>query len=373
MIAGLETEEAEQARLFADAREIENREMAAKVRAGDIARSRGGNTDQRMGILPFARDLGAFLREEIAPPDFVVEPFLPVGGSGILFSLPGVAKTWLVHRLALSVGKGESWLGFNAPRPRRVLLVDGELPAAILHRRLAAVQNGEASPAVGMVSVLCAEDLMRHRSRPLDLGDKEERGALLEEIIALDEKQRPQLVILDNLAALWLALDENNNGFISSEVNAWIARLRFLGCAVLLVHHAPKAGMIQGPRGGSALTGPVDFVIGLDPKPNSPHPHFTMTFTKQRHERVPQTSQEVELLPGPHGMTFTVRGPGSNPMRDLLGFIAASPPESQRDLARKLGEPETTVRRRLEEARQCGLLRRLKLTRSGREYVGLTE
>lgn len=373
LLASLPPEEDEEERLLREAREAEDAEIEAKAREWDRRPDGARRPKQPEGILPLARDLGAFLREEIAPPDFVLEPFLPVGGSGILFSLAGVAKTWLAHRLALSVAKGEPWIGFNAPKPRRVLLVDGELSISVLHRRLVAVHNGAAPPPERMVSVLCAEDLMRRRGRPLDLGDETDREALLAEIFALAEEKRPELVVLDNLAALWIALEENDNGRIGSEVNGWIARLRFLGCAVLLVHHAPKDGVGRGPRGGSALTGPVDFVIGLDPKPDSPHPHFTLTFTKQRHERVPHPSLEVELLPGPHGMVFKVCGPGNNPMRDLLAYIAENPPESQKALARSLGEAETTLRRRLDDARQRDLLKGLTLTPKGREYVGLID
>lgn len=348
------------------------RDLDAEVAAARRA-TNGDPFEETGSILPHALDLGTFLESEIVSPEMVLEPFLPIGGSGILFSIPGVAKTWLAHRLAFAVAKGEPWLGFEVPKPRRVLLIDGELSMAVLHKRLKAVANGEEYPRPGMMSVLCAEELMQRRGRPLDLGDEIERNTMLEDIWARSMDSRPELVILDNLAALWAGLDENDNGKVGAEVNRWIAQLRFLRCAVLLVHHASKEGIGRGPRGGSALTGPVDFVIGLHPKPKALSPHFTLTFTKQRHERVPHPEFEIELEPGPNGMAFKVHGPGSDSKAELLRFIADNPPKSQRDLSRKTGIPDGTLRRRLGELRRCHYLDGLTVTPEGCEYAGIAE
>ena len=54
----------------------------------------------------------------------------------MLWAAPGTGKTMLALTLALMVAGGGRALGWGAPRPRRVLLVDGEMAAEDLQERL---------------------------------------------------------------------------------------------------------------------------------------------------------------------------------------------------------------------------------------------
>lgn len=328
-----------------------------------------GGAPQSNALLSHALELTALLKMGIPSPEFVVAPFFPLGGSGILYSAPGLGKTWLAHHLALCVSAGIPWLGFEVPKARSVLLVDGELALPLLQERLRAVaafSPTERKP----LQVLCAESLVRTRGRPLRLSAASDRSALVDEIRSQPDEARPKLVILDNLSALWPGLDENSNGEVSSEVNAWISELRYAGCAVLLIHHSSKGTSGAGPRGASALSAPVDFVIGLVSKSGRSGHRVTLQFEKQRHEPVPASAIAVELSPEAEGMRILLEGTADTETLRLLGAIANHGDSSRRKLARELEMPGTTFLRRVKRACTDGyLLPDLRLTAKGKALL----
>ena len=74
--------------------------------------------------------------------EMLLAPVLPTQGLAMLYSKRGLGKTYMSLSIAYAVASGDQFLGWQAPRPRPVLFVDGELPAATLRDRLAAVTQG---------------------------------------------------------------------------------------------------------------------------------------------------------------------------------------------------------------------------------------
>src|SRR5213595_557821 len=54
----------------------------------------------------------------------------------MLYAARGTGKTHVTIGICFAVATGTSFLKWTAPKPRRVLLVDGEMPAAALQERL---------------------------------------------------------------------------------------------------------------------------------------------------------------------------------------------------------------------------------------------
>src|SRR5215472_9984338 len=87
-----------------------------------------------------------FLALNIPPRGMVMSPWLPEKGLAMVHSPRGVGKTHFCMAVAYAVASGGEFLGFKAPHPRRVVYLDGEMPANAMQRRLAALVEGFQSP-----------------------------------------------------------------------------------------------------------------------------------------------------------------------------------------------------------------------------------
>src|SRR5262249_8370212 len=81
--------------------------------------------------------LHELLAAEFAPREDVLAPFLKTQGSAMVYAYRGIGKTHFSIGCALAVATGTPFLRFRAPKPRRVLFVDGEMPGVELQERFA--------------------------------------------------------------------------------------------------------------------------------------------------------------------------------------------------------------------------------------------
>jgi hypothetical protein len=88
-----------------------------------------------------ARDLA---RMNLPPREMIIAPFLPVNSINLVYAPRGIGKTWVALTMAKAVAQGEDWIGFQVPKRRRVLYIDGEMPLADLKQRLEAIGAVEA-------------------------------------------------------------------------------------------------------------------------------------------------------------------------------------------------------------------------------------
>src|SRR6266851_497290 len=104
----------------------------------------------RLGMVevsPRLRPLTAaeFLELDLPPRGMLLDPWLPTQGLAMIHSARGIGKTHLALGIAYTVASGGSLLTWSAPRPRPVIYLDGEMPAATMQRRLAAIVEGFGS------------------------------------------------------------------------------------------------------------------------------------------------------------------------------------------------------------------------------------
>jgi putative DNA primase/helicase len=194
-------------------------------------------------------DLAELFTLDIKPRGMVLEPIIPEKGLVMLYAARGTGKTHVALGVAYAVATGSTFLKWRAPRARRVLVVDGEMPASELRERLQWI-NGGATPIPRTLRIL-----------PVDMI---ERGL---GTIACPEVQAEldpwlagvELLVLDNLSSLTAALRENDSDSWSP-IQDWLLRLRRRGISVLIVHHAGKAG---GQRGTSRREDVLDTSMSL--------------------------------------------------------------------------------------------------------------
>src|SRR5262249_35013187 len=87
-----------------------------------------------------------FLRLELPPRRLIIDPWLPEKGLAMIYAPRGVGKTLFALSLSYAIAAGAPLLGFAAPEPRRVLYLDGEMPASTMQARLAAIVHGAPVP-----------------------------------------------------------------------------------------------------------------------------------------------------------------------------------------------------------------------------------
>lgn len=228
----------------------------ADQRAGDPARL---DTVRRHDAALRQTTLAELLKTPMPPREALLEGFLKTGESAMLWAAPGIGKTMVSMSIALAVAGGGSWLGFNAPRPRKVLIVDGEMNMHDLRDRFEALAKGAAGGdmalAAGNIILVARQDQHPDSEFP-DIGDRNWQSRIIERA----GREGADLVILDNLATLAVVEDENSAS-ATSPVVQFLMRMKAAGLAVILVHHAGKSG--ESYRGSSNLATTFEVIVGL--------------------------------------------------------------------------------------------------------------
>lgn len=193
-----------------------------------------------------------FLLSTLPERDYLLHPVIPEQGIVMLVAKRGIGKTFTALHMSLSVAGGLSLFNWHAPKARRVLYVDGEMPAISMQERLAALATGMAAPPHAMQNFSIITPDIQSRPMP-DLATTYGQQALEPFLAGVD------LLVLDNLATLCRTGKENESQSWTP-MQTWLLDLRRRGMAVLLVHHAGKSG---DQRGTSAREDIMDTVINL--------------------------------------------------------------------------------------------------------------
>jgi len=170
------------------------------------------------------------LAANLPPRTEILAPLLACDTAALVYGPSGIGKSFFALGVAWAVAAGGSFLGWQAPRPRRVLYVDGELGATELRERLGLF--GPPPPGL-MISA--------HGFGGGPLLDLSEDAGIVRLMAAWDE---PALVVLDALSTL--------AGLGSGDPERWDRLQRFLlhqrthRRAVLMVHHVNKEGELHG-------------------------------------------------------------------------------------------------------------------------------
>jgi putative DNA primase/helicase len=191
-----------------------------------------------------------FLALEIPARGMLLSPVLPEKSLGMLYAPRGIGKSWLALSIGVAVASGGSLLKWEAPGPRRVLVVDGEMPLADLQARLNSILRGLGADVPNdRLRILAADN----SEVGINLGSIAGQQTLEPHLDGLD------LLILDNLSTLMTTGSEGASDSWLPMQN-WLLRLRRKGIAVLLIHHA---GVNGRQRGTSRREDALDLVIGL--------------------------------------------------------------------------------------------------------------
>lgn len=204
-------------------------------------------------ILLTTISLSEFVRLVLPKREYVLSPILPARSLAMLYAGRGIGKTRVGMGLAYAIASGSEFLRWRAPKPRRVLYVDGEMPAELMQERARALMAASAHhPPDESYFRLLAMDC-QDLGTSLNLARPEHQAAVEAKLDGVE------LLVLDNLSTL-VNGGRENDAESWDEVQTWLLRLRRMGVSVLLVHHAGRGGEA---RGTSKREDVLDTVINL--------------------------------------------------------------------------------------------------------------
>ena len=287
-------------------------------------------------------DYDAFLRLPIPPRQCLLAPWLPKGGLALIHAPRGIGKTHIALGTAWAVATGTGFLRWRVPDDvgaYRVLVLDGEMPGALLQERLRRVSGASTfTPPMPNYLRIAAADLRRD-GLP-DLSDPIAQQFYTDIIADAD------LVVVDNLSTLCRSLKENEADSWTPVQN-WLLAQRRAGKSVLVIHHGGKSGQ---QRGSSRKEDVLDTVIGLRKPPDyqaDQGARFEIHFEKSRGFFGPEAEpfevrlteenwQESEIRSGDDVETLNALRQQGLSVRDIADRTGLS----KSTVARKLGAEE---------------------------------
>jgi KaiC/GvpD/RAD55 family RecA-like ATPase len=201
-------------------------------------------------------DVYDLIAADLRDPEPIISPLIFEADLMMLYGWRGVGKTWFSLGLAYAIASGGKFLTWTSKRPRRVLVLDGEMRAARLKKRLSLIIAGAGAEAQPGMLRLVTRDMCADSVEWPDLGRPEGREALG----ALIETEKPEVIVIDNLSA-WIRSGKGENDEESwRDAASFLLAQRAKGRAVVLIHHAGKGGQ---QRGTSRREDVLDTVICL--------------------------------------------------------------------------------------------------------------
>lgn len=221
--------------------------------------------------------------EDVRPPEWLIEGWLPRGALAQLYAASGVGKTFLAIDWMMHIATGTDWQGCKVKKSEKVMYVIAE-GAAGFGMRTKAWRQEHADLATEDVTLL---------PLAVNLVSSEEMDELLEIV----EERKPQLVVIDTLAKSSVGADENSNKDMGVVINnAMQIQEASPGCTVLLLHHTGHTNQDRA-RGASALYAAMDASYRLD---GGTRNGLTLTSDKQKEAEQPHpirlNTRKVDLV-----------------------------------------------------------------------------
>ncbi len=285
--------------------------------------------------------LGALLDTPMADRRWLISPWLREQESVLIWAAAGVGKTMLTLSLALAVAGGGSILGWSAPRPARVLVIDGEMPLDDLKARLGSL--GGSVEGIDMAAARANLTILaRHHQDPdavfPDFGREHQQDAVL----ALIRSHQPDLVILDNLSTL-ATMDDENGAAETQKIVRLLTRLKQARIATVVVHHSGKNG--RAFRGSSMLATTFEAILGLTREPGADAldatgtARFNLEWTKFRGRRDATIGDRLVHLKDTAGaLRWTSETPQDEALNALATLARTGRYTTRSDVGRALPE-----------------------------------
>jgi len=192
-------------------------------------------------------------------PEFILQPFLRQGEATLIYAGSGLGKSFYAAGLAVAIASGGDFIGYSAPKPRKVKYIDGEMSVHDLYVRIRSGVNETTShDNLFRNLIISNRELHTDKSNHFpDISDKSFKQKIVRDLV----KEKVEVVIFDNFSTLALGVeDENSAGGFNGTLELVLA-LKAEGILPILIHHSTKDG--KRYRGTSKMEAVFSNIIGL--------------------------------------------------------------------------------------------------------------
>jgi hypothetical protein len=273
----------------------------------------------------------------------LLNPIIPEQGLVMIHAPHGLGKTRVALMIAYAVATGGAMFDgrWVSAQPNKVLMIDGDMPLAVMHEQLAKIMKSEKNLEL-------KDDYLQIITPDLQEGGLVNLSTSYGQITVEDLLTDVKLLILDNYSSLCPGGDNDSKNWI--QLQNWFLKLRRQGIAVLLIDFSNKSGR---PRGTYRKEDVLDTIISLR-KPISYDQRngarFEVHYEKARgfHEEqfIPFEAWLKKQDDGtPYWQVHVLE---KVQLEEIMALHNQKLP--QREIAAKLRISATTVNRRLREA-----------------------
>jgi hypothetical protein len=311
------------------------------------------------GVPLIAIDMHDLVERSFPPLEHLLTPWCTEKSLIMIHAWRGVGKTHVALGAGFAISSGGIFLGWKAPRPRKVLYVDGEMPARLLQERILEIgRSADATPQKGYFRFITPE--MQDCAMP-DLATEDGQYWLDQQVEA-----DTSVIILDNLSCLVRRGGAENDAESWSLVSDWALRHRRAGRSIIFIHHSGKGG---AQRGTSKREDLLDVVINLK-RPSSCSQEDGATF--EVHYEKARSFYGEEVAPFEARLTLDASGRQLWALRELENVTHQRIVElwelhlSITDISHEVGRHKSNVTRTLQKAQAEGHLKRPYGSRTGK-------
>jgi len=307
-------------------------------------------------------NLHDFMAMDFPPRVAIVAPFLLKQSLTMIYGWRGIGKTHISLGLSYAASCGRSFLKWNAPKPVKVLYVDGEMPASALQERLTAIiASTGIEPLADYLTILTPD--LQTGAMP-DLATVQGQ----EVITAAAERIQAELIVIDNISCLVRGGGRENDAESWVSVSEWALLQRQAGRSVLFIHHSGKSGQ---QRGTSKREDLLDVVISLKRPPNydpASGACFEIHYEKARHLSGTDVEPiEAQLTTDSNGLsTWTWRAVADSTFDRVISL--ANEGLTQSEITSELEVNRSTVSRAWRKADEQGLLVNKSSAKGANQY-----
>lgn len=295
---------------------------------------------------------GQLLARKFPPREFVIDPWLRTGESALIWAPTGVGKTWLTLSLSMAIAGGGRVWEWKAPKPRKVLIIDGEMNVQDLQERTDFLLKSRGVDGVDRKELddnllFMPRQYQNPRSEFFDITNP----ASQERILSRMEKEGAEVIVIDNLTTCADSLEDENAAAAFRPVMTFLMKMKQANKTAIVVHHANKAG--TDARGSTALEATFEAKLGLQrpavSKPGSAS--FVTSFGKFRGKGDDSLRPRIWSL---NEDGWTVEDDAESVTAKVIEALRTLKYTNQKELADALGMSQPTVSRTLTQAAALG-------------------
>ena len=200
-----------------------------------------------------------FIALDLPPREYIIEDFMAKGDLHMIYGETGHGKSVLTHYLAQCLSAGVDFGPYKIKDPRKVLLIDGEMPAVTLQdkwkQKYDFLLEEDVFQSYGYNLTTVSAMLQPNGMEPFNTPNG--KASFWDYVNELN----PEVVMMDNLLTLFSMEDTNRGEEWTMHVQPMLLELRKRNISVWMCHHAGKNGTQYGTMAKTIM---LDVILKIE-------------------------------------------------------------------------------------------------------------